>query len=150
MYLSSSDVSATVRMLGETEASSAGEQLAKGYPSRAMTNRRQGRPSGLPVPFPHPSLTVHAFKNSRPKSGTSGKLGPHKKWPEFPEKCGHIFRNPHRTASCIRVFHGKQVPTRKGSSVTGIASGHTSTLRGPSSRHCRCWAKGRSLDSKPE
>jgi hypothetical protein len=49
--LSSSEVSATVQLLGETEASSAGEQLAEGYPSRAMTNRRQGRPPGLPALF---------------------------------------------------------------------------------------------------
>jgi len=51
-------VAATVLALGETETSSAGEQLAEGYPSRAVTevrrqstDRREGRRRGLPDPL---------------------------------------------------------------------------------------------------
>jgi len=56
-------VAATLPSLGETEASYAGEQLAKGYSSRAVTDLRRGRPSGLPTPIP--LLSAHASKNSR-------------------------------------------------------------------------------------
>lgn len=50
MLLSPLCIAATLTSFGETEASSAGEQLAEGYPSRAVTDARCGRPSGLPAP----------------------------------------------------------------------------------------------------
>jgi hypothetical protein len=39
-------------------------------------------------------LADHAFKNSRPKGGTESHPAAQRKWSEFPETCGHIFRNP--------------------------------------------------------
>jgi hypothetical protein len=42
MLLSPARIAGTLTSLGETEASSAGEQLAKGYPSRAVTDLRRG------------------------------------------------------------------------------------------------------------
>jgi hypothetical protein len=75
MLLSPPRIAATLTSLGETEASSAGEQLAKGYPSRAVTDLRRGRLPGLPAPYPacapiprritQPLLFVYASKNSR-------------------------------------------------------------------------------------
>ena len=74
--------------LGETEASATGEQLAKGYPSRAVTDCRRGRPSYLPPSsFPSPSLSAYASKNSRPKGGT-GRMTPS----AWPHQGGQIFR----------------------------------------------------------
>jgi hypothetical protein len=43
-------------------------------------------------------LADHAFKNSRPKGGTESHPAAQRKWSEFPETCGHIFRNPQSMA----------------------------------------------------
>ena len=94
MCLSSSNDSDTVRTLGETEASSAGEQLAEGYPSRAMTDLRQGRPPGLPAPFP-PSVIGRPCLQKLPPEGRNGwPTGRSEKvvrisgkmWSNFPER----------------------------------------------------------------
>ncbi len=84
-------VAATLSSLGETAASAAGEQLAKGYPSRAVTDLRQGRPSGLPTPIP--LLSVHASENSRRRRNEGPVARPAevarisgKMWPYFPER----------------------------------------------------------------
>ena len=90
MVLSSPWVAVSLRLLGETEAGFAGEQTAKGYPSRAVT---QGRPAGLPRPFLSVVTVRLCLLNSRPKGGTNGPLAPSSMWPYFPEKSGHIFRN---------------------------------------------------------
>ena len=66
MRLKPCGVAAILRSLGETEASPAGEQLAKGYPSRAVTDLRRGRPPGLPAPYPvcAPTLSMKGIPRS--------------------------------------------------------------------------------------
>ncbi len=99
MCLSPPQVADKLSLLGETEASSAGEQLAKGYPGRAVTDFRSGGPAGLPGPLPPAVIVRHASKNSRPKGGTkrppSQTAAASSMWSEFPEKCGQNFRNAH-------------------------------------------------------
>ena len=68
MLLSLRCIAATLPALGETEASSAGEQLVEGYPSRAVTDRRRGRPPSLPAPY-QPAVTVRpCLKKLPPKA----------------------------------------------------------------------------------
>ena len=74
MLLKRCGVAATLPSLGETEAGSAGEQLAKGYPSRAVTDVRPGRPSGLPAPFRYcPSMP----QKTPAEGGTKSPLASH-------------------------------------------------------------------------
>ena len=93
MLLSPPRIAATLTSPGETEANSAGEQLAKGYPSRAVTDLRRGRPSGLPTTL----LSAYDPKNSRRRRNESrcasgfGGLGnvaiiSGKQWQKFPER----------------------------------------------------------------
>ncbi len=50
MLLSRPTIAGTLASLGETEASSAGEQLAEGYLSRAVTDYTSGEVFGPPLP----------------------------------------------------------------------------------------------------
>ena len=84
MLLSLPRIAATLTSLGETEASSAGEQLAKGYPSRAVTALRRGRPSGLPTPL----LSAYASKKLPPKAE---RIPMHIRI-RRPRQCGKNFR----------------------------------------------------------
>ncbi len=98
-------IAATLPSLGETEASSAGEQLAEGEPGRAVAGLRLGRPSGLPATYPasgvdpgriHPPLlSAYASRNShRRRNGWPVGPAPPQS-PESPEECGRIFRSAH-------------------------------------------------------
>jgi hypothetical protein len=108
MRLNRPYIGATLPSLGETEASSAGEQLAEGYPSRAVTDVRRGRPPGLPAPTP--LLSAHASKNSRPEGGASAAWQVSSRWPEFPEKGGHIFRNAQAVLFRLyEAFHARSL-----------------------------------------
>ena len=95
MLLSRPTIAGTLASLGETEASSAGEPLAEGYPSRAVTDYTSGEVFGPPPPpLPQQLLSAHASRNSRPKGGTKVRwLSPAnvvrisgKMWPYFPER----------------------------------------------------------------
>lgn len=92
MRLNRSPVAATLPALGETEASSAGEQLAKGYPSRAVTGLRRGEALG--PPHPHPVIVRLCLKKLPPKAERmGGRPRPAKvarisgkMWPYFAER----------------------------------------------------------------
>jgi hypothetical protein len=96
MLLSLFHLPVTVELLGETEASSAGEQTAEGYPAGA--HRDDGLVVGSSIPTttfapPHRiDRPLHAFLNSRPKGGTNSEWASVEvaifsgtKWPYFPE-----------------------------------------------------------------
>jgi hypothetical protein len=96
MLLSRPTIAGTLALLGETEASSAGEQLAEGYPSRAVTDPTSGEVFGPPQPPscgrycpPMPQKTP-ARRAERKPVGPALPM-----WSEYPEKCGHIIRNAH-------------------------------------------------------
>ncbi len=96
MLLSRPTIAGTLASLGETEASSAGEQLAEGYLSRAVTDTTSGEACGPPQP---PS--IHRYCPLMPQK-TPARRAERKPigsalptWSEFPEKCGHIIRNAH-------------------------------------------------------
>lgn len=86
---------ATLPSLGETEASSAGEQLAEGYPSRAVTDVRRGRLPGLPAPLRYcPSMP----QKTPAEGGADGLLAgaaevariSGRMWPYFPERASPV------------------------------------------------------------
>ena len=88
--LSRPEATGTLAMLGETDAGSAGEQPAEGYPSRTVTTERSGRPSGLP--------TCHCSsmpEKTPAEGGTNTASAAMSMWQEFPEKRGKNSRNPH-------------------------------------------------------
>jgi len=110
----------TVELLGETEANSAGEQTAEGYPAGAHRDDGLGVGSSIPtLTFTPPhriDRPLHAFLNSRPKGGTNSEWAPSKvaiisgtKWPYFPEPASHTERIPTRELIRRRMVHASQV-----------------------------------------
>ena len=84
MFLKRCGIAATLRSLGETEASSAGEQLAKGYLSRAVTDGTSGEAFGSP--HPHPVTVRLCLKKLPPKAERIVCWTRPPRWSEFPEK----------------------------------------------------------------
>ena len=95
MLLSRPTIAGTLASLGETEASSAGEQLAEGYLSRAVTDTTSGEVFGPPNPHPSAVTVRSCLKKLPPKAERMACWPCPLRWPEFPENCGHVFRNAH-------------------------------------------------------
>lgn len=158
MLLSRPTIAGTLASLGETEARSAGEQLAEGYLSRAVTDYTSGEVCGPPPPpLPQPLLSAHASKNSRPKGGTKARwLSPAnvvrisgKMWSYYPERAlpkansrrahhAAALMAPSRTASPLEVVGrgcGAQLPAsdahRTRAADLRCQSPDNSDIRGP-------------------
>ncbi len=69
---------------GETEASSAGAQLAEGYPGRVMTDNREGRASALPSTLSYPVIARPCLRRLAPEGRNPRGWTLH--------QCGHNFR----------------------------------------------------------